>query len=199
MTISARRSALDFVDERDIGIDQLDAGKIRPGEGHAAIDHDPFAPARRAEAVKRGIHADLAETAERDEDEFVGAVHLRYPRRSIRCMRCDRSGRGCGMTRQEHIAGFDRLRLVALAQYQPAAAVDPLEDAQNAGRSQRHADGLAKTERVCEPALTNFRKAGALRPNLQHLRHRVAEARQHIFRRAQRRADRGEIRCRIGQ
>src|SRR6476660_8700494 len=87
-------------------------------------------------------------------------------------------GRGCGVTRQEHIAGFDRLRLVALAQYQPAAAVDPLEDAQNAGRSQRHANGLAKTERVCEPALTNFRKAGALRPNLQHLRHRVAEARQ---------------------
>ena len=40
-------------------------------EQHAAIDDDPFAVVRRAEAIGVEIHADLARPAERQEDQFV--------------------------------------------------------------------------------------------------------------------------------
>ena len=45
-------------------------------EAHAAIDEDPLPVVLRTETVERGIHADFAETAERDENEFVvGGIH----------------------------------------------------------------------------------------------------------------------------
>ena len=61
-----------FDDVGEVRIHQVDSRRVLlPREAHAAIDQDPFAPLLRPEAVERGIHADLAETSERDEDELV--------------------------------------------------------------------------------------------------------------------------------
>ncbi len=59
-----------LLDEGQVGQDQVDAGHVRPGEGDAAIDQNPFALFRRAEPVERGVHADFAEAAERRENDF---------------------------------------------------------------------------------------------------------------------------------
>src|SRR3954452_13086881 len=64
-----------FLDKSNVGVDEIDARQIGPSESETAIDHDPFAPAGGAEAIERGVHADLTETAERDKDEFVQSVH----------------------------------------------------------------------------------------------------------------------------
>ena len=66
---------LRLLDEGEVGHDQIDARQILAGEGEAEVDHQPFAAARRAEAVERAIHADLAEAAERRENEFVVVAH----------------------------------------------------------------------------------------------------------------------------
>ncbi len=58
--------------KRDVGQDEVDARQRRVREGDADIDDDPLARARRAEAVEREVHADLADAAERHEDEFGG-------------------------------------------------------------------------------------------------------------------------------
>ena len=47
-------------------------GRSSPRERHAEIDHQPVALAAVAEAVEREVHADLADAAERHEDEFAG-------------------------------------------------------------------------------------------------------------------------------
>ncbi len=65
----------DPLDEAEIRQQQVDARQVRPREGQTAVHHDPFAPFRRPEAVKRGIHADFAQASERAEDEFFAAVH----------------------------------------------------------------------------------------------------------------------------
>src|SRR5579863_6860804 len=69
--------ALDLLGELRIGQDDLDARPLRLGEGEAAVDHQPFAPAPRAEAVEREVHADLAQPAKRYENQFVGLIHQR--------------------------------------------------------------------------------------------------------------------------
>jgi hypothetical protein len=56
-----------LLDEFQIGQDQLDAGIGRIGEGHAEIDHQPFAAA----AVEIDVHADLARAAKGEKEEFV--------------------------------------------------------------------------------------------------------------------------------
>src|SRR5579863_8564461 len=66
---------LDALDEAQVRQDQIDARRLLPGECHAEIDHQPFAPVRRPETVKRAIHADLAEAAERREDQFLILRH----------------------------------------------------------------------------------------------------------------------------
>ena len=52
--------------------DDIDAGRLGTGEGQAAIDQDPFASPLGSEAVERGVHADLAEATEGNENELVG-------------------------------------------------------------------------------------------------------------------------------
>ena len=64
-----------FLDEGDVRQDEIDARQVRPRKRHAAINHDPFAMPLRAVAVETEIHADLADTAERQKYEAVfGAV-----------------------------------------------------------------------------------------------------------------------------
>ena len=61
-----------LLDEAQIGIDDVDARQVLlAAEAHAAIDQDPLPVVLRAEAVEGGVHADLAETAERDKNQFV--------------------------------------------------------------------------------------------------------------------------------
>src|SRR5690606_24092853 len=57
-----------------IGHDEFDARQVRPAEADAAIHDDPFAPVLRPEAVCSHVHADLADAAERHEDEFIPLV-----------------------------------------------------------------------------------------------------------------------------
>ena len=59
----------------DVRQDQVDAGELIVGEGHAEVDRDPLPPALVTEAVDREIHADLADPAERCENKFVGRAH----------------------------------------------------------------------------------------------------------------------------
>src|SRR5690606_12898456 len=60
-----------LLEEADVGEDEIDTRHILAREGDAAVDEQPLAPARRPEAVETGVHADLAETAERYEYEAV--------------------------------------------------------------------------------------------------------------------------------
>ena len=46
-------------------------GSLFMREGYAEIDHQPGARPGRTEAIEIDVHADLAETAERHEYEFV--------------------------------------------------------------------------------------------------------------------------------
>ena len=63
-----------LLDEAHVGEDDVDAGVVLAfGEGDAAIDHQPAARILRPEAVEIGVHADLAEAAERQEHEFIAA------------------------------------------------------------------------------------------------------------------------------
>ncbi len=61
-------------DVAQIGQDDIDARRLRPGEGQAAIDQNPLSSALWPEAVESGVHADLAEAAEGNEDELVGGA-----------------------------------------------------------------------------------------------------------------------------
>ena len=58
-----------LLEEGEVRQDEVDPGRLFAREGQAAIDQEPLAIARRAEAVGRRVHADLAEPAERNEDE----------------------------------------------------------------------------------------------------------------------------------
>ncbi len=56
----------------DVRQDQIDAGQMLLGrKRNAAIDDEPLAAPVVAEAVDREIHPDLADAAERREDELV--------------------------------------------------------------------------------------------------------------------------------
>src|SRR5690606_17947322 len=57
-----------------IGHDEFDTRQVRPAEADAAIDHDPFPLMCWAEAIGAHIHADLSDTAQRHEDEFIPLV-----------------------------------------------------------------------------------------------------------------------------
>jgi hypothetical protein len=63
-----------FDDVAQVGQDDVDAGRLGTGEGQAAIDQNPFPPPFRAEPVERGVHADLAEAAEGNEDELIAGT-----------------------------------------------------------------------------------------------------------------------------
>ena len=62
-----------FLDEVEIGEDQVDAGILVAAESHAEVDHKPLAVA----AVEIDVHADLAGPAKREEQQLVfGSVIL---------------------------------------------------------------------------------------------------------------------------
>jgi hypothetical protein len=64
----------------DIGENELNAGEIIASEGNAEIDRKPPPVLLLAESVKREIHADLADPAERRENELIRvARHARVP------------------------------------------------------------------------------------------------------------------------
>lgn len=66
-----------LLDEACVGQHQVDARQAGIGEGHSDIDDNPFARAGRPVAVKSEVHADLADAAERHEDEF-GVFRFRH-------------------------------------------------------------------------------------------------------------------------
>jgi ActR/RegA family two-component response regulator len=73
----AEQVLLAILYEFEIGHDDVDARIIMGTEGHAKVEHDPFAVA----AIEIGVHADLARPAERDEEQFLaGNGHAPVPR-----------------------------------------------------------------------------------------------------------------------
>ena len=75
--------------EADVRQDEIDAGQVFfAAERDAAIDDQPFSPGTVAEAVDREIHPDLADAAERRENELraghqaTPSWETRRPRRS---------------------------------------------------------------------------------------------------------------------
>lgn len=60
-----------FLDEGQVGQDDVDAGILRIGKGDAEIDHHPFALA----AIQVDVHADFAGAAKATEKEFVLRSH----------------------------------------------------------------------------------------------------------------------------
>ena len=62
-------------EERDVRHDQVDAGQIVARERDAEIDDEPRPLAAVTEAVKGEIHPDLADPAERREDQFRTTGH----------------------------------------------------------------------------------------------------------------------------
>src|SRR3954447_16972859 len=73
-----REPFLLFLDELEIGQDQVDPRIARIGEGQAEVDHDPLPAA----AVEIDVHADLAGAAQGDEQKFFAGDHFE-PRAAI--------------------------------------------------------------------------------------------------------------------
>ncbi len=71
MTMPARR-ILFFLDEAKVREDHVDARVVLAlGEGDAEIDHEPAARVRQADTIEIGVHADLAQAAEGQKDQFI--------------------------------------------------------------------------------------------------------------------------------
>ena len=70
----ARELVLALQQVADIGQDAIDSGQIvSEAEGDADVDCKPLPIAPVPVAVEGEVHADLADAAERHEDEFVRA------------------------------------------------------------------------------------------------------------------------------
>jgi hypothetical protein len=67
-----------LLDEAQVRVDEIDAGQVLlAAEAHAEVDQNPLPVRLRPVAVEGRVHADLAEAAERHEDEFVlGRRHI---------------------------------------------------------------------------------------------------------------------------
>ncbi len=134
----------------DIGEDQIDAGQIGMGEGDAEIDRQPDAVMAGAEAVEAEVHADLADPAERQEDQFVlgGARHAGLP-----------------AARKEHVAGADRLTRAVLADKdQPPAVIERLEAPDHGALGKIGADRAADADGASKPGRADGGKAAAVIP-----------------------------------
>src|SRR5215467_2480179 len=67
-----------LLQKADIRHDAINAGQIVARKGDAKIDREPGLLALRTDTIHRQIHADLADPAERREDQFlVRGCHLR--------------------------------------------------------------------------------------------------------------------------
>src|SRR6266700_47234 len=68
--------------ELNVGQDQIDAGKVIASERNAEVDRNPLPATRIAEPIDREIHADLAHSAQRRENEPLAPnPHRLLPRR----------------------------------------------------------------------------------------------------------------------
>src|ERR1700761_9734891 len=84
-----------FLDESEVGQDDIDAGIMRVGEGDAAIDHQPLA----VTAIEIDVHGNLARSAECDEQEFFVGSHLNPVFEKIERARSASAGAIAGMCR----------------------------------------------------------------------------------------------------
>src|ERR1700733_4676307 len=65
-----------LLDKSQIRHNEIDAGHVLARKGDAKVNHQPLASVRRPIAVKRAIHADLAQAAKRGEHELIAVCHL---------------------------------------------------------------------------------------------------------------------------
>ncbi|MND63419.1 hypothetical protein D3C80_547290 [compost metagenome] len=58
------------LEKTNVRQDQIRAGMFRSGKAYAHVDHDPFTIVFRTKAIHGEVHADFADTAERQEDKL---------------------------------------------------------------------------------------------------------------------------------
>ena len=153
-----------FLDEGQVRQDQIDAGHVRPGEGDAAIDQNPFALFRRAEPVERGVHADFAEAAERRENDFFLIC------RHTHCL-------------QGLLVAPNATSPASIVSIVPPALSNSMRPRASMPRNRpsricavaRHARGLPDPARALQPGSANRGKIFAARPDLQPMRERIRQ------------------------
>ena len=144
------RSFFTFSMKARSGIKQIDAGQLVAGEAEAEVDHQPLAAARRAEAVERAIHADLAETAKRREDQFVAVAH-----RSVAFL----ADRRLCRRREIEIGRLDRLDAGGAAQQQAAALVERRRTRPRARRADRRPGSRRRGRPHWRPTICGSRRS----------------------------------------
>ena len=142
-----------FLDEAQIGHDEIDPGQILARKGDAEIDHQPLARPRGPIAIKRAIHADLAQAPERSEHELVVVRHLKspLPRASVGRGRPRRVGSG----QYPQVSSLDGLQSAVRSHEQAAVRIDPLEHALAPDAAVFDRDGSAKADGAIEPRRAN--------------------------------------------
>ena len=67
----ADKISLQLLDEAEVGHQEIDARQVRAGESQSEIHEDPLARTLGTKSIQHGIHADLAKTAQRRENQFT--------------------------------------------------------------------------------------------------------------------------------
>ena len=141
--------------EADVRQDEIDAGQVFfAAERDAAIDDQPFSPGTVAKAVDREIHPDLADAAERRENELRAGHQAATP------------------CHGKHFARGDRLqRAVRQPQQQAAVLIEPLPAPDDLPVREAGAHVAADAGGARDPVGADLGKAGAAPPLRKPLRH----------------------------
>ena len=148
--------------EGDVRHDQIDAGQIVARERDTEIDRHPGALAALADPIEREIHPDLADPAERREQELGAARHHDVP--------CGNATSPCGratcvLWAPEHLTDRDGFELAGgQAQHQPPHAVEGFEPARQLAIGKPHHDVAADAGGVLQPFGADRREARAAIP-----------------------------------
>ena len=156
---------LRLLDEAEIGHDQIDAGQVLAGKRHPKVDHQPLTRVSGPVAVKRTIHADLAQAAERGEHELAVVRHLgsALPRLQSRC------GLGVRSRREAEVGRLDALEPALGTHEQATGSIDPLEDALAPAAAALDRDALAKTVDAVKPSGANTIERSSFAPGDERL------------------------------
>ena len=103
-----------FHEITDVGQDEIDPGKVIPGESDAEIHREPLPMSFVPKSVKREVHANLAHAAERGEDKLIGRT---------------KHGAAARLAQDDQIGSCDGLEMAARqAQQQVTRLIELLEN-----------------------------------------------------------------------
>ena len=160
----------------DVRQNEIDAGEVLlAGKGDAAIDNEPLAPALVTEAVEREIHSDLADAAERRENEFAARPSVDPPRR--------RRLAGRLVAEREYVAGGDRSQAAVGQAKRAAGRAHPVP--RRARKIRRSGAAPAARRRSRSPRSSQSARieveAAAATPLREPLQHHAGQRREQAF------------------